>query len=303
MKSYTSAGRTSGIVHEFIQLAKGTLRASAGIAEGVKEGLKELREVEALITRQSGLKLENLDILEIGVGQLPRQIAYFALRNRAVGIDLDVVPQGFNIPAYANLLRTNGPVRLIKTVARKLLGFDNIFRREMARQLGVPSLPSPPILQRDATRTGFPDASFDVVYSFNVFEHLPDPEAVVREAIRLLRPGGCLLTHLHLYTSDSGCHDVSILSGNRGDMPYWPHLRPAHAHLVRNAAYINKYRLHQWHDLFDHATPGCAHVHWPEKDADQRGPRIQELRATGELADFSDDELLTVNYLSIWKKP
>jgi 2-polyprenyl-3-methyl-5-hydroxy-6-metoxy-1,4-benzoquinol methylase len=37
------------------------------------------------------------------------------------------------------------------------------------------------------------DASFDVVCSFQVLEHLSDPHAFLRDSVRLLRPGGRLL--------------------------------------------------------------------------------------------------------------
>jgi ubiquinone/menaquinone biosynthesis C-methylase UbiE len=46
------------------------------------------------------------------------------------------------------------------------------------------------VVEMDATRLEFPDASFDLVYSFNVFEHLPDPAATFAEMTRVLRPGG-----------------------------------------------------------------------------------------------------------------
>lgn len=41
--------------------------------------------------------------------------------------------------------------------------------------------------------TTWPDASFDVVLSFDVLEHVPDPAAAFRECWRILRPGGAML--------------------------------------------------------------------------------------------------------------
>jgi SAM-dependent methyltransferase len=50
-----------------------------------------------------------------------------------------------------------------------------------------------PIERVEGTALPFADASFDVVMSFDVFEHIPDSDAHLREVARVLRPGGSYL--------------------------------------------------------------------------------------------------------------
>ena len=57
------------------------------------------------------------------------------------------------------------------------------------------------------TTLPFPDASFDVVISWSVFEHVSDPVAVLKEIRRVLRPGGYMFLQIWpLFHSQRGSH-------------------------------------------------------------------------------------------------
>ena len=49
---------------------------------------------------------------------------------------------------------------------------------------------NPDLRPADAEHLPFSDGSFDIVYSYGVMHHSPDPQQCVREALRVLKPGG-----------------------------------------------------------------------------------------------------------------
>src|ERR1051325_5797926 len=226
-KSYTSHAR-KGALSEMLELARGSEDQHRKVKSNTFKQLEECRRAERLYAEVMGQPLEGKDVLEIGTGQILAASRFFAVKNRATATDLDVVALGWNVPAYVAMLRQNGLKRVIKTIGRKTLQIDSRYVRELEHQIGA--RPRPRFQQMDATKMPFPDGSFDFIFSFNVFEHLPEPATVLAECKRVLRPGGCVFTHLHLYSCDSGCHDLSINRGEHDNVPYWPHLRPQHEH-------------------------------------------------------------------------
>ncbi len=76
-----------------------------------------------------------------------------------------------------------------------------ILRGQFPYFLGTEYLPTEaerqryfPVPHMDLQATGLPDASFDVFFSGDVMEHVPDPEAAWAEIRRVVKPGGLIVS-------------------------------------------------------------------------------------------------------------
>lgn len=94
------------------------------------------------------------DVLEVGIGLATDFVRFVRAGARATGIDL-----------------TEAAVAAA---------------RERLEQEGLEA----EVLVADAESLPFGDESFDVVYSYGVLHHTPDPARALREVHRVLRPGG-----------------------------------------------------------------------------------------------------------------
>jgi SAM-dependent methyltransferase len=225
---------------------------------------------------------------------------YFGRKNRVQTLDLDVIPVGLSLSSYARMLQRNGPGRVIKSFGRYILTGR---RRQSAwrRILGVSKLNYPSRLQGDICQSVPGESAFDLVVSWSVFEHLPDPVSALQNIIRALRPGGVFYISLHLYTSIAGHHDMRAFTGNLDALPFWGHLRPDKAHLIHPSAYLNEWRLDKWRQLFSQMAPGFIEFLESYEHPEVYGPLLTgNLRE--ELVDYSDEELLTVNAVYVWRK-
>lgn len=92
--------------------------------------------------------------------------------------------------------------------------FAAAFRAAGARYVPVDHDPAVPSVQDggvvgDALRLPLEDGSVDVVFSSNMWEHVPDPEAVADELLRVTRPGGVVFLSYTNWLSPWGGHETS----------------------------------------------------------------------------------------------
>jgi len=109
-----------------------------------------------------------LRILEVGIGMGADYLEWLKAGARATGVDLSA----------ASVERT----------------------RQRCQQAGY----EPDLRIADAEQLPFPDDSFDVVYSYGVMHHSPNTEQCVREAWRVLKPGGIARIMIYHHPSITG---------------------------------------------------------------------------------------------------
>jgi SAM-dependent methyltransferase len=127
-----------------------------------------LKNIETLNTL---LPLQGKKLLEIGSGY---------------GVSLALMLQRFGVNATG--------------VEPASQGFEESFRCARA-VLEANQLDPMRVVDAAGESLPFDDASFDVVYSNNVLEHTSKPAQVLREAVRVLKPGGTLYVEVPNYLS------------------------------------------------------------------------------------------------------
>lgn len=289
-------------LQQVVRQAAHALSSRDRVKDQVQLLLSRLRRDESRIRLLLGRELDGLDLLEIGPGQHCARARYFGRRNRVTGVDLDEVVLGLDPRGLVRAAKSNGVGRVLKTLARKALGVDRAMANAWREALDADELPDPRLLRADVCqRLPFAAASFDVVVSWSVFEHLPDPRRAVENVVSALRPGGVFCLGVHLHTSNSGHHDIRAFTGEGDALPPWAHLRPSTRHLVQPSAVLNGWRLNQWRELLRRVAPDFVEFQERYGEEELRRALTPELRQ--ELAGYDEEELLTTDAFFLWRKP
>jgi len=270
----------------------------------MRELVHDARNVEDEIKRRLGVDIKDLDVLEVGPGQFLAQASYFAMANRVVGLDSDIIVRGFDPTAYVRMLLRNGLTRTAKTVVRKLTGVDRRFRRELRQELGVKRLPRIDLRLGDIRSLSFRDSSFDFVYCRSVLHQLSNPYLAIAEVARVLRPGGVSYVSIHPWTSETGCLDPRIYGSKASEVRGWPHLQPIlSTKLISPNVELNHLRIGDWERVFLEKMPGAQFILTPTLDLGclQRARHFQS-RYAGQL-DYTLEELTAGDFACLWKKP
>jgi SAM-dependent methyltransferase len=103
----------------------------------------------------------------------------------------------------------------------------------------------------------FDDGTFDIVWSSDVLEHVRDPELTVREAFRVLRPGGLFVGRIDF--RDHYFMETEAKWNNCHRFPEWLW----NAMTDRRGSYVNRWRASDWRRAIE--SGGFQTVSWEEE--------------------------------------
>lgn len=245
-----------------------------------------------------GLDTKDLRTLEIGCGK-----AYWLtllLHNHGLhvtGIDTEFTAPKNQISKYVSIFRENGLERMLRTFV-----WDKFYAKPYYKKLA--SLVSTPlnfknvdVRRMSITDADFPDNSFDLIVSHEVFEHIANIPETVETLNRILKPNGYTYIYVHNFTCLSGGHHIAWKypdSEPSNTVPPWDHLRnklfpeiPSWLNELREKDYRKEFEKHM--EIIEWLPIG------------KEGEKLLTSDIRTELSDYDEEELLTKGFIIIAK--
>jgi SAM-dependent methyltransferase len=209
-------------------------------------------------------------------------------------VDVEIPTYQLDSLRFLRVLRRNGPHRAFKSMLRHML-FDRRFFCALSRESGVDLDPFPvvDVEVMDVASADLPRDRFDMIFSFNVLEHVADVESAVRNMNAALKPNGVGLVVVHLFASLSGGHCMDWQYaldptypewGIPVDVPPWDHLRD---NRYPADSYLNKRRLADYQRFFHAETEVVA------EERTSEGAELLSLAPRELLEEYSREDLTT----------
>ncbi len=243
--------------------------------------------------------VQGVRAIDVGCGLLQWQTIMLHSQGADVtGIDLEYVRSDRWPDKYWILWRKNGLARAVKTAF-----WDYAFRGRYLRALEKRSpfslvTQGLDLRQHTADRLPLDDGTIDLVVSHEVFEHIADVPAAVREIRRVLRPGGLVYVNIHLYPSISGGHHMDWKFPDTQPskkVPPWDHLRDRQ--YPHHPSWLNELRENDYRPIFEEAFQVLV---WEPSVYEGQDLLTPEIEA--ELCDYSRDELLKKGVIILAQK-
>lgn len=257
-----------------------------------------------------GLKtLEGKRILDLGCGQrFPFSLQCASEGAAVTALDLDYVLPDFLLVAFYRTTKHNGLKRACKSFVRRLL-FDSRYYKYLEKAAAKPLRDYEAninFVTSDPANSNYPlpAASFDLIVSNAVIEHVEDVSQFASEICRLLRKGGVFHGIIHNYYSLSGGHNLKWAFPDENpakNVPPRDHLRE---NRFPSWAPLNRLRPEEYQKLFSKHLEVMLFLgrdinHDP---GGSEGEKYLTPELSMELRNYSRELLLTRAWCIICKK-
>lgn len=131
-------------------------------------------------------------------------------RARASELMTLATQEGALMDRFLELGSSDGMVcSYLRETGKTAVGIDYRVDKVSERAIAAGTL----VAGMDASQLGFGDNTFDFVFSYNSFEHFLEPDLVLREAARVVRPGGKIYLNFGpLWLTPKGAHQYKSIT-------------------------------------------------------------------------------------------